>query len=70
MLPENQWAFPNAGRLFQVDTLVGKLLTPNALPVAMPSKANQPVIQQGPLNPLLGNMSFEEYTLSYVFIIN
>lgn len=66
LLAEDKMSLPNCGRLYQVETLVGKLLTPHALPLAMPSKSA--------MNPLLGNilnltLTFNNFIYKYVFYL-
>lgn len=66
-------SLPNCGRLYQVETLAGKLLTPHSLPLAMPSKKDSMIPQAAPMNPLLGNFS-NFYSLInrflLIFVIN
>lgn len=73
MLAESERAKPNCGRLFQVETLAGKLLTPHALPLAKASKAQLPSPQQGPLNPLLAALQQQQplqYNVEYRYFMN
>lgn len=74
MLSESESALPNAGRLCQINTLPGKLLTPHVLPLAIPGKTVQPPVQQGPINPLLAALQQQQqasqYSIEYRYFMN
>ena len=64
-LGETTASLPTSGRLWQTETLIGKLLTPHALPIPMPLK-QQPVAAPLHANPLMAALQQHQQGLQAV----